>query len=114
MTGELKRVALEMGSGVALHSGDYTKAAVRAVEDAVRNSSLTMFRSLGIDPQTMHIDLHLAARQPESIDLDTVCKVLPFGTVTPKVIKGGLDVIDVTTGKPCVVVNAGVIVRVAV
>ncbi len=114
MTGDLKRVALEMGSGSALHSGDYTKAAVRAVEDAVRNSSLTMFRSLGIDPETMHIDLHLAARQPEAIDLDTVCKVLPYGKVTPRLVKGGLDVIDVTTGKPCVIVNAGVLVRVPV
>ena len=29
-----KRVILEMGSGNDLHGGDYTKAAVRAVEDA--------------------------------------------------------------------------------
>ena len=112
MTGEMKRIALEMGLGSAMHSGDYTKVAVRAVEDAVGNSSLTMFRSLGIDPGTMQVDLHLAAKQPQNIDLEVVCKVLPFGSVTPKPVKGGLDVIDVTTGKPCVIVNAAVIVRV--
>jgi uncharacterized protein (TIGR02058 family) len=31
----LKRVILEMGAGNDLHGGDYTKAAIRAVEDAV-------------------------------------------------------------------------------
>jgi hypothetical protein len=45
----LKRVILEMGAGNDLHGGDYTKAAVRAVQDALHHSSLTFIRSLGID-----------------------------------------------------------------
>ena len=45
-----KRVILEMGSGNDLHGGNYTKAAVRAVEDAIHHSSLTFIRTLGIDP----------------------------------------------------------------
>ncbi|MCY6383394.1 Lin0512 family protein [Hoeflea prorocentri] len=108
----LKRIMLEMGTGNALHSMDYTRAAIRAVEDATRHSSLTMFRSLGIDPDTMQIELTLAAREPEKINLDAVSKALPYGTVIPKAVKGGLNVMDETSGHPVVIVNAGLVVRV--
>ncbi len=37
----LKRVILEMGAGNDLHGGDYTKAALRAVQDALHHSALT-------------------------------------------------------------------------
>ena len=107
-----KRIILELGMGNALHSSDYTKAARRAVEDAIHHSSLTVFRSLGLDPQSMQIELHLAAQEPEKIDLDAVVAVLPFGSVTPKAVKGGLNVRDETSGQACVIVNAGIVVRV--
>ena len=111
-TKQLKRLILEMGMGTVLHSGDYTKAAKRAVEDALRHSSLTIFRSLDIDPGTMQVDLTLAAQEPEKIDLAAAAAVLPFGTVTPKAVKGGLNVTDETSGQKCVIVNAGIVVRV--
>ena len=44
-----KRVILEMGTGNDLHGGDYTKAAVRAVQDAIHHSSLTLIRTLGLE-----------------------------------------------------------------
>ena len=43
-----RRVILELGSGNDLHGGDYTKAALRAVQDALHHSSLTMIRTLGL------------------------------------------------------------------
>ena len=110
--GSPKRVMLEMGTGNALHSGDYTKAAKRAVLDAMHHSSITMFRSLNIDPQTMQVELIVAAQQPERVDLAAVVELVPFGNVDARAVKGGLDVVDETSGKPCVLVNAGVIVRV--
>jgi uncharacterized protein (TIGR02058 family) len=106
-----RRIILEMGTGNALHSKDYTKAAKRAVEDAIHHSSLPMFRSLGIDPNSMRIELTLAAQEPEKIDLQAVAATLPFGHVTPRAIKGGLNVVDENSGQPCVIVNAGVLVR---
>ena len=54
-----KRVILEMGTGNDLHGGDYTKAAVRAVQDAIHHSSLTLIRTLGLDP---HPDAAILAR----------------------------------------------------
>ena len=46
----MKRIILEMGTGNDLYGEDYTKAACRAVDDALHHSSLILFRSLGFDP----------------------------------------------------------------
>ena len=47
-----KRVILELGTGNDLHGGDYTKAALRAVQDALHHSSLAMLRALKVNPKT--------------------------------------------------------------
>lgn len=107
----LKRIILEMGTGNDLYGEDYTKAAKRAVQDAIHHSSIILFRSLGIDPQTMRIELNLASQNPDAIDLDAVAKELPYGQVTPKAVKGGLNILDPDTGRTSVIVNAGIIVR---
>jgi len=60
-----KRVILEMGSGNDLHGGDYTKAVVRAVQDALHHSSLTFIRTLGVNPQTMQVEVTVGVQQPE-------------------------------------------------
>lgn len=111
MSATPQRVILEMGTGNALHSGDYTKAAMRAVQDALHHSSLTIFRSLGLDPNTMQIELNLAAQEPDKIDLAAVAATLPYGQVTPRASKGGLNVVDDASGNTCVIVNAAIIVR---
>jgi len=107
----LKRIILEMGTGNDLYGQDYTKAAKRAVQDAIHHSSLTLFKSLDIDPEEMQIELNLAAQEPEKIDLDEVAKELPYGQVTPKGIFGGLNIHDEVTDRTSVIVNAGIIVR---
>ena len=48
-TAKKTRVILELGSGNDLHGSDYTKAALRAVQDALHHSSLAFIRSLKID-----------------------------------------------------------------
>lgn len=108
----LKRIILEMGTGNDLYGEDYTKAARRAVQDAIHHSSLTFFRALDIDPNTMEIDLTLAAQQPELIDLAAVAKELPYGNITPKAVFGGLNVHDPVTDRTSVIVNAGIVVHV--
>jgi len=108
---QLKRIILEMGTGNDLYGEDYTKAAKRAVQDAIHHSSLTFFKSLDIDPETMQIELNLAAQKPEEIDLDAVAKELPYGQVSPKAVFGGLNVHDAETNRTSVIVNAGIIVR---
>lgn len=53
----LKRFILEMGTGNDLHGGDYTKAALRAVQDALHHSSLSMIRSLGLNSKEMQVEV---------------------------------------------------------
>lgn len=108
---KLKRIILELGTGNDLYGQDYTKAAKRAVQDAIHHSSLTLFKSLDIDPATMQIELNLAAQEPEKIDLEEVAKELPYGVVTPKAVLGGLNIHDEVTNRTSVIVNAGIIVR---
>ena len=52
-----RRVILEMGAGNDLHGGDYTKAAVRAVQDAIHHSSLPLIRTLGLDARAMQVEV---------------------------------------------------------
>jgi uncharacterized protein (TIGR02058 family) len=106
-----KRLILEMGSGNDLHGGDYTKAAVRAVEDAIHHSSLTFIRTLGVDLRTMQVEVTIGVQRPDKVDAAVVKAALPHGQVTVNVIKGGLDVPDEEAGDVAVIASAAVAVR---
>jgi uncharacterized protein (TIGR02058 family) len=106
-----KRVILEMGSGNDLHGGDYTKAAVRAVQDAIHHSSLTFIRTLGVDPRTMQVEVTIGVQQPDKVDTAAVKAALPHGQITVSVVKGGLDVPDEEAKDVAVIASAAVAVR---
>jgi uncharacterized protein (TIGR02058 family) len=107
-----KRVILEMGSGNDLHGGDYTKAAVRAVQDAIHHSSLTLIRTLGLDAHAMQVEVTIGVQRPDRVDAAAVKAALPHGQVAVKVVKGGLDVADDDSGDLAVIASAAVAVRV--
>jgi uncharacterized protein (TIGR02058 family) len=107
----LKRVITEFGAGNDLHGGDYTKAAVRAVHDAIHHSSLSLIRSLGIDSRTMQVEVTIGVQQPDRVDAAAVKSVLPHGEVQVKVVKGGLDVPDEATRDAAIIATAAVTVR---
>ena len=73
----LKRIILEMGTGNDLHGSDYTKAALRAVQDALHHSSLSVLRSLGRDPNDMQVEVTIGVQQPEKVDAAKVTVVTP-------------------------------------
>ena len=104
------RVILEMGAGNDLHGGDYTKAAVRAVADAIHHSSLPLLRTLKLDSRTMQVAVTIGVQQPDKVDAAAVKAALPHGEVTVKVVKGGLDVPDDETGDIAVIASAAVAV----
>jgi uncharacterized protein (TIGR02058 family) len=106
-----KRVILEMGSGNDLHGGDYTKAAVRAVHDAIHHSSLSLIRTLGLDSRTMQVEVTVGVQQPDKVDAEAVRAALPHGQVTVTVVKGGLDVADESSADVAVIASAAVAVR---
>jgi len=104
----MKRIILELGTGNDLYGQDYTKAAVRAVQDAMHHSSLTLFRSLNIDPNSMKVEVTIGVQQPDKIDKSVVAKQLPYGTVTVIPVLGGMDVPDPENDIVSVVATAGV------
>lgn len=106
-----RRVILEMGHGNDLHGGDYTKAALRAVQDALHHSSLSMLRALKVPPAEMLVDVTIGVQRPEKVDAERVKAALPYGKVTVRVAKGGLDVPDPSRDDPAVIASAAIVVR---
>jgi uncharacterized protein (TIGR02058 family) len=106
-----KRVILEMGTGNDLHGGDYTKAAIRAVQDAIHHSSLSIIRSLGLDSRKMLVEVTIGVQRPDQVDAAAVKATLPHGQVSVSVVKGGLDVPDDTSGDTAGTASAAVAVR---
>ncbi len=106
-----KRIILEMGSGNEHHVGDYTNAAIRAVQDALHHSSLSFLRSLGVDSTQMQVEVTIGAQQPERVDAAAVKAILPHGQVTVQVVKGGLDIPSDDGHDTAVVASAAIAVR---
>jgi uncharacterized protein (TIGR02058 family) len=106
------RVILEMGTGNDLHGSDYTKAALRAVQDALHHSSLSFIRSLKIDKTKLDVEVTIGVQRPEQVDLDKVKSSLPIGNITVKAVKGGLDVPDPENNDPAVIASAAIAVRI--
>ncbi len=106
----LRRCITEMGMGVDVHGKDATKAARRAVSDAIRHSSLSFVRLLGKTAQDMMIDVMIAVPNPDGVDTAAVAKELPYGTVKVTAVKGGLEVPAEQGGDSILIANAAVIV----
>ena len=107
----MKRIILEMGTGNDLHGSDYTKAALRAVQDALHHSSLSVVRTLGRDPNSIQVEVTIGVQQPDRVDAAAVRASLPRGTVTVKVVKGGLDVPGEGTHDAIVIATAAIAAR---
>jgi uncharacterized protein (TIGR02058 family) len=107
----LKRIILELGAGNDLHGDDYTKAALRAVQDALHHSSLAVVRTLGLDSKKMQVDVTIGVQRPEKVDTEAVKKSLPHGLVRVNVVKGGLDVPGEGTHDTAVIAAAAIAVR---
>ena len=104
----MKRIILEMGMGNDLYGEDYTKAACRAVEDAIRHSSLILFRSLGFDYADMQVKVTIAVQHPDQVDTANVAQKLPRGKAEVHAVKGGLNVVDADNNTCSVIATAAV------
>lgn len=104
------RCFTEMGMGVDVHGKDATKAAKRAVSDAIRHSSVSFFRMVGKTRDDMFVDVTIGVPTPDTVDTNAVAKELPYGTVTVKAVKGGLEIPAESGGDSILIANAGVVV----
>ena len=104
------RCITEMGMGVDVHGKDATKAARRAVSDAIRHSSLGFFRMLGKTAKRHVRRRHDRRAGSERGRYRAVAKELPYGTVTVTAVKGGLEIPPRRGGDSIIIANAAVIV----
>lgn len=104
----MKRLILEMGTGNDLYGGDYTKAACRAVQDALHHSSLTLFKSLGLNHADMRVKVTIGVQNPEQVDISRVAAELPRGRPDMQAVHGGLDVFDRENDTVSVIATAAV------
>ena len=78
----MKRAILEMGMGNDLHGEDYTKAAERAIKDALHHSSLSFIRTLNIDKNQLFVNVTIGVQKPENVNTKELKKLLPVGVVS--------------------------------
>ena len=93
---DYRKYILELGTGVDLHGEDETKAAQRAVKDAISHSSMVglgqLFKigSFKEMSDALMVDVTVAAPNPEKVDGEAVLSVLPEGERRINVVKGGM------------------------
>ena len=104
----MKRLILEMGTGTDLYGGDYTKAACRAVRDAIGHSSLSLFRSCGYNHRDMVVKVTIGVQDPGAVDVARVADTLPRGNPEVTVVPGGLNIDDSSQDTPTVIASAAV------
>ena len=107
----MKRVVVEIGMGTDIRGADYTKAAVRALRDALWHNSLNVAAALGKPTDSMFVDVLIGVPKPDLVDKAEVLAVLPHGTGTVKVFEGGLEIRNDAGTSSTVIANAAAIVR---
>ena len=106
-----KRMVLEIGMGTDIRGADYTKAAVRALRDALWHNSLSIAKALGKDTDSMRVEVLIGVPKPDKVDKKAVLAVLPHGTGTVKVVEGGLEIKNDAGTDSTVIAQAAAIVR---
>jgi uncharacterized protein (TIGR02058 family) len=104
------RIALELGMGTSLRKGDYTRAAVRAVQDALWRNSVSFAEAFGFEKSDMLIDVEIGVQQPGAVDGDEVKAVLPYGNGGVRVVQGGLDIPKPDGRGMTILANAAIII----
>lgn len=104
----MKRLILEMGSGADLYGMDYTKAAMRAFHDAIRHSSIILFRALDIDHSVMQVNVTIGVQEPEKVDVTRLIQEVPRGNPDIKVIFGGHNIAPIAGENPTVVATCAI------
>ncbi|MFZ1426288.1 MAG: Lin0512 family protein [Geminicoccaceae bacterium] len=106
---------IEMGMGVDLQGHDATKAATRAVRDAIGSNYMPGIRRLlegGNGRMLVHVQLGVPA-EAGAVDQAAVRASLPHGEVTIEVLPGGLSVTNgLDDGGRICIVNAAIEVAV--
>ena len=104
------RMALEIGMGTSLRQGDYTRAAVRALQDALWRNSVSFAEAFGFEKSDMLVDVEIGVQQPEAVDIEEIKAVLPYGQCAVNVVAGGLDITKPDGEGVTILANAAIVI----
>ena len=107
----LKRMVLQIGMGTDIRGADYTKAAVRALRDALWHNSLSVADAVGLPVDSMLVEVTIGVPRPDQVDQQAVLAVLPHGTGTVRVVESGLEIPNDAGTNTTVIANAAAVVR---
>jgi uncharacterized protein (TIGR02058 family) len=105
-----KRMVLEIGMGTDIRGADPTKAACRALRDALWHNSLSIAPALGHPLEAMIVDIHIGVPRPERVDKQEVLAVLPYGKGSVTVVEGGMEIPNDAGTSSTMIANACVVV----
>lgn len=106
----LKRMVLELGMGTDIQGEDYTKAAIRALQNALRQNSLTIADAFNVPRDAMHVKIVIGVQKPEQVDKAALAAVLPYGKADVSVEHGGLDTLKANGQSATIMANAALVV----
>lgn len=107
----IKRMLVEIGMGTDIRGADYTKAAVRAVRDALLHNCVSVATAVGMPNDAMVVEVLIGVPKPERVDKGEVLAALPHGTGNVEVVPGGLEISNDEGADSTVIANAAVIVH---
>ncbi|WP_138419112.1 Lin0512 family protein [Aquibacillus sediminis] len=86
-------IFVETGTGIDVHGQNITKAAVRAVENAIHYNSMPGIKDI-LPEQSLHnMKVHVKLAVPadkDKLNHEEVKKEIPYGTVTLEIMDGGM------------------------
>ena len=107
----LKRMVLQIGMGTDIRGADYTKAAVRALRDALWHNALSVADAIGLSVDSMQVEVTIGVPRPDQVDREAILAVLPHGTGKVRVVEGGLEIPNDAGTNTTVMANAAAVVR---
>ena len=105
-----KRMVLQIGMGTDIRGADPTKAAVRALRDALWHNSLSVADALGQHVDAMQVEVTIGVPHPERVNKSAVLAILPHGTGTVSVVEGGLEIANDAGTNSTLIANAAAVV----
>lgn len=107
----LKRMVLEIGMGTDIRGSDPTKAAIRALRDALWHNSLSVADAVGLPTDAMQVEVTIGVPHPERVDKEAVLAILPHGSGTVTLVEGGLEIPNDAGTDTTLLAHAAAVVR---
>lgn len=104
---------MQTGMGTDLHGANDTKAARRAVNNAIQNNNMLFLRHVDLkSSRQLLVDVTIASPHPNNVDTEAVAAEFPVGTITVSTRAGGMLIDSDANNDPVLVAIAAVTVSI--